>query len=81
MEQLITWRKSRRSEEQGDACVEVADLGPWQKSRRSDEHGDACIEVAARAGAVGVRDSKDPEGPKLVLSRADYKALVNALKE
>lgn len=59
MEQLITWRKSRRSE----------------------EHGDACVEVAGLAGGVGVRDSKDPDGPKFVLSHADYRALVNALKE
>ncbi|WP_368077455.1 DUF397 domain-containing protein [Actinomadura sp. WMMB 499] len=36
--------------------------------------------MAALSGKVGVRDSKDPDGPKLVLDRGDFRALVNELK-
>ncbi|QFG20747.1 DUF397 domain-containing protein [Actinomadura sp. WMMB 499] len=52
----------------------------WRKARRSNEHGGACVELAALSGKVGVRDSKDPDGPKLVLDRGDFRALVNELK-
>lgn len=76
----LTWRKSRWSDEHGDACVEVAELGSWRKAKRSNENGDACIEVGALPGMVGVRDSKDPDGPRVVLSRRDFAALVNVLK-
>ncbi|MGI5322749.1 DUF397 domain-containing protein [Actinomadura nitritigenes] len=30
--------------------------------------------------AVGIRDSKDPEGPRLVVGRDEFAALVAALK-
>jgi hypothetical protein len=53
------------------------DLITWRKSRRSSEHGDACVEVARFSGAVGVRDSKDPDGPKLMLTQHAFRALVH----
>jgi hypothetical protein len=56
------------------------DLMMWRKSRRSGEQGDACVEVARFPEAVGVRDSKDPEGPKLVLGQGEFRALVVELK-
>jgi hypothetical protein len=37
----------------------------WRKSSRSSASGSNCVEVAELAGAVGVRDSKDPTGPAL----------------
>ncbi|MFC5749569.1 DUF397 domain-containing protein [Actinomadura rugatobispora] len=51
----------------------------WRKASRSNEHGGACIEVAELPGAVGVRDSKDPDGPQLVVSREAFGALAAAL--
>jgi len=60
------------------------DLIRWRKSKQSSEHGDACVEVAQFPGAVGVRDSMDPEGPKLLLSRRAFRDLllaVNAVGE
>ncbi|WP_460770986.1 DUF397 domain-containing protein [Nocardia tengchongensis] len=40
----------------------------WFKSSKSP-NADACVEIAhLSAGAVGVRDSKDPTGPALVFS-------------
>lgn len=36
----------------------------WRKSTRSAANG-ACVEIAELTGAVAVRDSKDPNGPRL----------------
>lgn len=72
------WRKSRRSNQNG-ACVEVSGLSGviWRKSRRSTQNG-ACVEVTASlVGGVGVRDSKDPGGGVLVVSREDWRGFVH----
>ncbi|MEU6041225.1 DUF397 domain-containing protein [Actinomadura sp. NPDC047616] len=47
----------------------------WRKSRRS-EGSNACVEVAGAHQAIAVRDSKDPEGPHLVLTRSAWQGLV-----
>ncbi|MFI0407318.1 DUF397 domain-containing protein [Actinomadura sp. 3N508] len=52
----------------------------WRKSSRSSEYGDNCIELAGLPEGVGVRDSKDPDGPKLLLGRNEFAALMAALK-
>ncbi len=39
----------------------------WCKSSHSNANGGQCVEVARNLpGVVAVRDSKDPEGPKLI---------------
>lgn len=40
----------------------------WKKSSYSGNSGN-CVEVADLGTAVAVRDSKDPEGPVLVVTR------------
>ncbi|MFA1546675.1 DUF397 domain-containing protein [Actinomadura chokoriensis] len=40
----------------------------WRKASRSGENGGNCVELADVAGAVAVRDSKDPNGPILLLT-------------
>ncbi|MFB4307184.1 DUF397 domain-containing protein [Actinomadura sp. GTD37] len=51
----------------------------WRKSTRSGSATDeACIELAALPGGVGVRDSKDPDGPVLVLTRAALRTAVQS---
>jgi hypothetical protein len=52
----------------------------WRKASRSSGNGGACVEVADFARGVGVRDSKDPDGPKLVVSRDAFAALLADLK-
>jgi hypothetical protein len=57
------WRKSSYSSDNPtSSCVEVA----WRKSSHSSDNpvGD-CVEVAFGAEAVGVRDSKNIDGPTL----------------
>jgi hypothetical protein len=56
------------------------DVINWRKSRKSSDQGDACVEVARFPEAVGVRDSKDPDGPKLVLTREAFRSIIDDLK-
>lgn len=52
----------------------------WRKSTYSDSSGGNCVEVAGAASVVAVRDSKDPEGPKLAFGRAAFGALVRDIR-
>ena len=52
----------------------------WQKSSYSSQSGN-CVEVAANMpGTVAVRDSKHPEGPRLLIPAAEWRAFVRGLK-
>ena len=54
----------------------------WRKSSYSGTNGGACVEVARNLpGVVAVRDSKDPHGPALVFTRADWASFMAALKD
>ena len=54
----------------------------WRKSTHSGGNGGDCIEAAPGfiAGAVPVRDSKDPHGPALLLTAAAFASFVSAVK-
>lgn len=52
----------------------------WRKASRSTVQNDNCVEVAEIANIVALRDSKDPSGPKLIISRGDFRYFTNALK-
>ncbi|WP_084338064.1 DUF397 domain-containing protein [Actinomadura oligospora] len=71
----ITWRTSSHSGSTGGQCIEVGDVA-WQKSSHSGDTGGACVEVGVVAPVVAVRDSKDPDGPKLRLSAVAWKGLL-----
>ncbi|OLT38025.1 DUF397 domain-containing protein [Actinomadura sp. CNU-125] len=50
----------------------------WRKSSRSGENGGDCVEMAGLPGTVAIRDSKDPEGPVLLLTRAALREAVRS---
>lgn len=53
----------------------------WRKSSRSaTSENTSCVEVAELTRNIGVRDSKDPDGPKLALPAASFHELVTAIK-
>ncbi|WP_449060374.1 DUF397 domain-containing protein [Planomonospora algeriensis] len=53
----------------------------WRKSSRSSDNGGQCVEVADNLpGVVAVRDSKDPDGPKLLFTPAEWRAFVGGVR-
>ena len=53
----------------------------WKKSSLSGSTG-SCVEVARnRPGIVAVRDSKDPHGPKLIFTPADWDAFAVGVRD
>lgn len=53
----------------------------WFTSSHSGSEGGNCVEVAVDAGAVHVRDSKAPDGPRLTVSPAAWSAFVRFARE
>jgi Domain of unknown function (DUF397) len=52
----------------------------WRKSSYSGQDGN-CVEVARNLpGLVAVRDSKEPGGAKLAVSRGTWRAFLPALR-
>jgi len=45
----------------------------WRTSSHSGGNG-ACVEVAAARALVAVRDSKDPDGPRLAFTAGAWRA-------
>ncbi len=73
-----TWRKATYSGSNGGACIEV---GEWRKASHSNSNGGECVEVApTSAPAIAVRDSKDPDGPKLAFTPGDWRSFTRRLK-
>jgi hypothetical protein len=86
----VTWRKASYSGNNGGGCVEI---GTWRTAshRGSDDGGR--VEVSATADTataphkanedllVLVRDSKDPDGPKLAFTTAEWDAFLAGAKD
>ncbi|MFW6695206.1 DUF397 domain-containing protein [Streptomyces sp. MAR4 CNX-425] len=51
----------------------------WYKSSYSGQNGE-CVEVRQVAAAIGVRDSKDPAGGALAVSRVAWGDFVAAVR-
>jgi hypothetical protein len=50
----------------------------WRKSSYSSSTGQNCVEVACNlSGIVAVRDSKNPDGPRLLIRPADWQTFLN----
>jgi Domain of unknown function (DUF397) len=53
----------------------------WRKSRRSNSQGN-CVELARLPdGDVAVRNSRFPDGPALIYTRAEIEALILGVKD
>ena len=59
--------------------MDVTTATTWRKSSRSSGNGGACVEVAG-AGTVLVRDSKDPDGPRLAFDHAAWETFTGKVK-
>jgi hypothetical protein len=55
-------------------------MSEWRKASRSHEDGDQCVEVASSGHVIAVRDSKDPDGPRLMMDRVQAKRFFDVLK-
>ena len=51
----------------------------WRKAQLSTNNG-SCVEVASVAGKITLRDSKDPSGPLLVYTPAEWSAFLDGAK-
>ena len=55
---------------------------PWVKSSYSGPTGGNCVEVAFLAdGDVAMRNSRDPDGPALIFTRAEWDAFLGGARE
>lgn len=83
------WRKSSFSGDNGGNCVEVAELtgvtdfrtvghggGPGHRARRVD----APDHKTGHGPLIAVRDSKDPDGPTLFFTPAEWDAFLDGVK-
>jgi len=52
----------------------------WRKASHSSNNGGDCVEVARISNTIAIRDSKNPQGPKLFITPEDLGHLTNALK-
>ena len=74
----VTWRKASYSGGNGGNCVEV---GVWRKASHSGDNGGACVEVTSTGKAfVAVRDSKDPNGPKLAFTQSGWQSFIQHVR-
>lgn len=72
---MTQWIKSSFSGGNGGNCVEVS----WRKSAASLQ-GMACVEVGKTGDLVLMRDSKDPDGPVLRFTPAEWAAFMDGMK-
>lgn len=70
------WRKSSYSFANGN-CAEVT---AWRKSSHSIANGD-CAEVGQDGAVVGVRDSKDKNGPVMIFSDAEWNDFLYGIRQ
>ena len=74
----IEWRKASYSTGNGGDCVEVGIQ--WRKASYSTGNGGNCVEVGLAPHLVAVRDSKDPDGPRLAFSAGAWDTFIRQTK-
>ncbi|MFI0371036.1 DUF397 domain-containing protein [Actinomadura sp. 1N219] len=53
----------------------------WRKSSHSASNGGDCVELALLPSTVAVRDSKDPNGPVLLVTRTALRTAIQSAAE
>ncbi len=54
----------------------MAQTRGWRRSSLCTGADSTCVEVAFEAGVVAVRDGKDPDGPALRFTAAEWRAFL-----
>lgn len=70
----LQWFKSSYSDDEGQACLEVAYR--WHKSSYSGSDGGNCLEAATAPATVHVRDSKNLRGAHLTVTPTTWAAFL-----
>ncbi|MGW2307019.1 DUF397 domain-containing protein [Actinomadura luteofluorescens] len=52
----------------------------WRKASRSSNNGGDCVELGRVGDTVAIRDSKDPDGPKLLITPRTLRRLRATIK-
>jgi hypothetical protein len=52
----------------------------WRKSSHSSTNGGECVELAVISHEIGIRDSKNPNGPRLIIPPAAFQRFVNEIR-
>ncbi|WP_055477841.1 DUF397 domain-containing protein [Sphaerimonospora mesophila] len=76
------WRKSSFSGDNGGNCVEVTELEHVAlTTQRMSGHGaGGPAHKAGQGRLIAVRDSKDPDGPKLFFTSDEWSAFIQGVK-
>ncbi|MFF4411360.1 DUF397 domain-containing protein [Streptosporangium sp. NPDC001559] len=53
----------------------------WRKASLSSDNGGECVEMATVGPLFALRDSKDPDGPKLILTRTAWRAFLGEVRQ
>ena len=75
----LAWFKSSYSNNEGEACLEVAYT--WRKSSYSGNEGGACVEIATCPHTIHIRDSKNLTGPTLTLTPTTWTTFLSTLTD
>jgi hypothetical protein len=55
------------------------EAGVWRKARKSVGNGN-CVEISRRDAGIAIRDSKNPTGPVLWYTIAEFDAFIDGAK-
>jgi hypothetical protein len=61
--------------------MKIGENTPWFKSSRSGGNGGSCVEVRVHDGRIQTRDSKDPDGPVLTFTPAEWSAFICGVRD
>nr|WP_194924917.1 DUF397 domain-containing protein [Catenulispora pinisilvae] len=75
-------RTSRRADEPTSRRARGSGSGEtltWHKASMSDSGGN-CVQVARTTQGIAVRDSKNPDGPRLLFTDAEFTAFLHGAR-